>query len=407
MFFLKSKIKEKTNVVISLCFLIFICQVCIWPLWFLGYRISFILIFILFLYTKKAILQKFQSSSRLLLPFLLFFIYYILYFGVSGDFQGSSVLYFLLFMIVVSLSHEEKIRILQIITVYFATIIAISFPLWFLHTFGLINLPLFSVIDLQSMKGLDESVLMGNFFFFVQNLQTIDAPRFYSMFDEPGVVGTVGAFILLAQKYNFSKWYNVVILIGCIFTYSFAFYVLTSLGYVLCLFLDKKKSFKSLLFILLSIPLIFVVMKNNSTFEAVLLSKWDNGLEESLNSRTSDKIGYYIEKALDTGDIFLGYGNSFTSTNLNQDGASYKIFLLSKGLIGCVILFFIYYSIIEKCTKMSLLILFMYCVSFSQRAEALSAYQIILYTLSIANVEYKKSSIKIVSKKYVANNKNV
>ena len=67
--------------------------------------------------------------------------------------------------------------------------------------------------------------------------------RFYSMFDEPGVVGTLGTFLLFANRYDFRKWYNIVMILSCLLTFSLAGYILTFIGLIYFM-VTHRKSFK-------------------------------------------------------------------------------------------------------------------------------------------------------------------
>jgi hypothetical protein len=62
-----------------------------------------------------------------------------------------------------------------------------------------------------------EQISSGNFLYY----------RFYSIFDEPGYLGTITALYLIYQKFNFKKNRNIILFIGGIFTLSLAFYILT------------------------------------------------------------------------------------------------------------------------------------------------------------------------------------
>ncbi len=57
---------------------------------------------------------------------------------------------------------------------------------------------------------------MNNYLLFV-TMATANTFRFYSMFDEPGVLGTLSAFVLFANKYDFKRKSNLIILIGAFF----------------------------------------------------------------------------------------------------------------------------------------------------------------------------------------------
>ena len=64
--------------------------------------------------------------------------------------------------------------------------------------------------------------------------------RFYSIFDEPGYLGTITAFYLIYQDFDFKKTKNIILFLGGIFTFSLAFYILSMSYILLKLFKNKK-----------------------------------------------------------------------------------------------------------------------------------------------------------------------
>lgn len=66
--------------------------------------------------------------------------------------------------------------------------------------------------------------------FFVRELRSGDfLPRFYGLYDEPGVPGTIAMVFLYCNKYNLKKWYNIVLFFTGLLSFSLFFYVSTLL----------------------------------------------------------------------------------------------------------------------------------------------------------------------------------
>lgn len=57
--------------------------------------------------------------------------------------------------------------------------------------------------------------------------------RFFSFYDEPGVIGNIMMVLLYIQKFNLKKWYNIVFLISGILSFSLAFYIAVATYYIL------------------------------------------------------------------------------------------------------------------------------------------------------------------------------
>ena len=57
--------------------------------------------------------------------------------------------------------------------------------------------------------------------------------RFYAFYDEPGALGNIMMVLLYTQKFDLKKWYNVVLLISGLFSFSLAFYIALATYYIL------------------------------------------------------------------------------------------------------------------------------------------------------------------------------
>lgn len=57
--------------------------------------------------------------------------------------------------------------------------------------------------------------------------------RFYAFYDEPGVLGNVTMALLYTQRFNLKKWYNLVLLVSGLLSFSLAFYIALAAYYVL------------------------------------------------------------------------------------------------------------------------------------------------------------------------------
>lgn len=69
----------------------------------------------------------------------------------------------------------------------------------------------------------------------------VDILRFYGPFNEPGVVGTLGAVLLCTQKFNFKDWRTLIILLAGVLSMSLFFFALViGYGVVYLVFLRKN-----------------------------------------------------------------------------------------------------------------------------------------------------------------------
>lgn len=365
-----------------------------WFLWKYGAPIGFILSIILLISVRK----KLSSVSANIWMFILFFLVPV--FILIPFFRGihlSSWIYIIIFLCTFCVSDNQFHKSLKYITNILSYIILISLPLWLIHIF-IAPLPLYSIYDFSQAKGA-ENVIMNNYFFFVMNDGTI-ANRFYSVFDEPGVLGTFSAFVLYGNKYRMN-WKYIVILIGGFFTFSLAFYVLTALGVIIIYWRRPIILMKIALPIAIIGGLGFIYLKNNLAFQQAVLYRFtENNVTDLVESRNADIVNHYFDKITEDGKIILGIGFDKMLDLALFNGSSYKHFIIEYGLIGLFSIAFMYFLMLRKRYDFYTLGTYiMFAASFAQRPLLWSSWQIILFSCLIANV-YKRHKRLTVSTAY-------
>lgn len=380
----------KENPIPCLITAIVYCGNAPWFLWKYGAFIGFFLSIILLI----SIRNKLPNVSANIWMFILFFLFPI--FILIPFFRGmhfSSWIYIIIFLCTFCISDNQFIKALKYITNILSYIILISLPLWLIHIF-VAPLPLYDVYDFSQAKGAD-NVIMNNYFFFVMNTGTI-ANRFYSVFDEPGVLGTFSAFVLFGNSYKMN-WKTIVILIGGFFTYSMAFYVLTMLGILITYWRRPAV----LLRITIPIAIIgcmgFLYLKNDLAFQqAVLYRITGNKISDLVESRNAYEVNQYYDKISDNEQILFGVGFD-KMTNLGLfNGASYKHFIIEYGLIGLFTIALMYFLMLRKRYDFYTWGTYiMFAASFTQRPLLWSSWQIILFSCLIANVYKRRKKLTV------------
>lgn len=208
-------------------------------------------------------------------------------------------------------------------------------------------------------------------------------PRFQFLADEPGLIGSLCAFILFAignsNRFSFEK---IIIWIAGLTSFSLAFYVLAMIK-----LLFSKINFKTYFCVILVSIGLFNVLGEH--IEKNLTERLQ-GYE--IDNRTTLAFNRVFKESFDTGEIFLGkgYKSHRRLTGENEGNAGMKVFILSYGLIGTLLIFFVYNKIIlthYKYNKWSMLIfLFAFWLSFYQRQTIDRPYVIIVFfTFSLLN----------------------
>lgn len=354
------------------------------PMWFTwNYRIFYILFFsgllILFL------LPRIRNNIRILYSQLVATFVFFLYFCVFSSLLGGVQTYFFLSFSVVLLwpliYENEKKFTLSYLTTFLTCLMLISFIPWFINTY-LFSLPSFGTIGYYESKGMD--VVIQNYILFIQ-VEHDFLIRFYSVFDEPGTIGTLIAFVLYGNKYNFKDKRNVVLLISAVFTFSLAFYILLGVGIVI----QKVKGLKTILLygFLLTIVGISIVyfLQNDATFNVTVLDRFNN-IGDSMESRESRYLVVFYENFVNTQEFFYGKGRDFLlEYGWMFTGQSYKFFILEFGILGLLVLFLTYFSFIKVYNTYTIGLLILFTISFIQRPFALLSWQILLFIVILAN----------------------
>lgn len=370
------RITSNKNIIPILLFSIVAAQNPIWPIFSIADNLCFVLLVILFfclLRQKRFKLQNTGFMFAILVP--IFIIKPI----ISG-FHYSSILYVLLFGVINVFTGEEFHKAFKLLTDYLFVIILFSLPLWFIHVF-VSQLPSYGVIDLTAQKGAE--YLYDNHILFV-TCSGLEQFRFYSIFDEPGALGTLAAFVLYGNKYDFKNPKMLIILAGAIFTYSLAFFVLTLIGFVVSCILYKIR-WVPLLVALFGVLLAFNFLKSNETFQTVLLSRLEKNSVEVVSSRTEESINKYFEDHILDSEMFFGIGENGKKAKHFEFGSSYKVFIIEYGWIGLIAMFFMYLIMTIPKNRRTLPGLGFVFLSFIQRPYLLTPWVMILYKMINAN----------------------
>lgn len=360
-----------------------------WPLW--AYSIpynaimcygSVLFLFIIFLAKH----QKGKSNYAIILSLFLYFFLYQMFYTI----QLPMVFIILGYVVACKLRPQEATNVIYLLTKYISISILISLPFWLIHQY-VHPLPLYQYIDVSSFKG-GNDILYENYFFFIAK-ENFEAMRFYSLFDEPGTLGTLSAFILWANNYDFKKKDNVIILIGAFFTFSMAFYIITIIGFILNSNASLKKKLFTLCIIVIVLLFLTRILSNNLAFNNSVVYRFTNFSETSVDSRNDDAVNSLWNSFIYSHKIFLGYGAGSLKT-LGLTPTSYKWFVLQYGLVG-TILILISYIKMTRCRKLYMyLTLLIFVISSLQRPQLLTAQNFVLFACIVNSFVFRKTCYK-------------
>lgn len=374
---LKSSISiDKNKMQVMALFLIVLSGSAPWMIW--GYiptiYVGIVGLFVLLLLNLGKVGQAVTRAMKqnYTIAIVVFFIYFMAYQQLFwGDLSISDIYLFVALFVLSVISDETKERTFICYSKVMGVFVMISLIAWITHKY-IIQIPLVSIFDISAMKSQPPgTTFMNNHVLFVAFPNRFD--RFYSVFDEPGVLGTIGALLLYANKYDFRKWYNTVIFIGCIPTFSMAFYILTAVGLALHYAQNVKKMIWGIFTVLAILGMGCMLIWNNASFQQHIVARFNSydSLIELINGRDNDFVRYNFNIMLKNPISFLfGYGNN--SSVGAGTSVSYMRWLLRYGLCGFVSMCVIFLELIKPMNKSTVGLCVLILLSFLQRPGILS-----------------------------------
>lgn len=346
----------------------------VWPLWTfgLGIWLGYFFTFVLFLLLIK---EKRMKLTPITFVVFLFSLWPFLVFPLRYSFPLSNLFILLAYFDALVIHKEDLAKALSYVTAFISIVVSISLPFWLVHVF-IVEFPEFGTLDLSQMKGTE--YVYENHFLFVTNAG-VGYSRFYSMFDEPGVLGTLSAFVLLGNKYKL-KYQTAIIFVGGLFTYSMAFYSLTFLGLFYYSLSSIKKFFSLLVSVTLVAALAYSFLKDDLAFQYSVLSRLESFGFEQVEDRTSSETNKYWNNFKKSPNVFWGMGQKRPWL----EGNSYKLFIIEYGIQGMLVLMLMYFVLQKKITRKTLFFYLFFFLSFLQRPLAFRAWQILLFSCVVS-----------------------
>lgn len=172
--------------------------------------------------------------------------------------------------------------------------------------------------------------------------------RFHGYYDEPGVVGTISAVLLISSGYNLKRLINVPIFIAGVLSFSLAF-LIASVVYIV-VFCPLKYKIFIVIFIFVSLSLSY----NNDALDHHILKRvtFEEGRMVGDN-RTIPGFDEWYEKFKESDKFYCGIGWQ-NAKDMNRGGSSYKELIVAYGIvafifyIGMIVLFALYHLKLRK-----------------------------------------------------------
>lgn len=219
---------------------------------------------------------------------------------------------------------------------------AISIVEWFM-VFAGYDLPSFNINPLNELKPYDYTAYPP---LLVVSNKFLEYFRFLSSFDEPGVVGTISLIILYIENFNLKNFYNVIIFVAGISSFSLFFYV-GSILYVGIKYGIRRPAY--IVGFFFAIAAFYLFTKDNPVLDELVYSRfeWDESKGSFVgDNRSNDKLDPYYESIRGSWGYFWGFDEKVYTQY--GETSTYKVAVLQYGMVFCVAYVFFFMAFAWK-----------------------------------------------------------
>ena len=249
---------------------------------------------------------------------------------------ASLCMFYCMFRIDKEIAEKSLTKICKV----FAGFLIISILFFFLHFIG-VNLPNVSV-----ERG---NYSYTNFFFFLlddRELWNILIPRFNSVFLEPGHMGTTIIMLLATQIGKWKKWYNVVLFVALLMSFSLAAYCLGVMLLFLRLWMLRRKIVLKVLGLVSFLGIIvggsFVYNDGDNMLNNLIVMRLevsDTGDDFKGNNRVSEDFEKEFESFLGSSDVLFGREMDYEGWG----NSGYRVYIYDYGMAGFALFLLFYF----------------------------------------------------------------
>lgn len=384
------KNKNKTNIKVLLVSILCVLSLEPYIIWFFTEYLRFLSLICIFF-----ILRSFKAKLPLATIWAVILIFYLIGVCFNDITQLYSVVAFeVLFLLFLPLiSSLELTKIYSLVVTIIAVIYLLGIPFFIIDKF--IELPYFTIpsrntLIVQTYK---------DYVFFIQAVQNVDLfPRFRSIFDEAGVVGTFSFLLLTGNKYRLTNWKLVVVFIGGLLSFSFFFYA----GSLIVFFLFNLNNRKILLAGIAFIIGIFFTLQNNEVFATLILDRFvvtDNGIAG--DNRTTENWSVHFKEFSKTSDFYTGRGFGSYDLKKYPGVASYQTFIYDYGWIAAVITLLYFFFLLRREINLrdSCIVLVALMLAFYQRPWVFDYFYTIVAASAAANIATLSDNTQVKKRK--------
>lgn len=318
----------------------------------------------------------------------------------------SALLRIIILSVVLLLQDKIKIELVHFFTKDFTILLSVSLFAWILFLMG-IPLPN-SITNFNNGQ-----YFYDNYYFFLLDHRDhfLAFPRFSSIFLEPGQLGMITSFLLYANQFDLKRKEVWVLLVATVLSFSLAAYVLTLFSASAFVLLKTRRL---VLYLIIWIGFIFAgylyFTKSNNGNNPINISIIERLFIQDGdivgNNRYSSIMDNYFDNFMKSDDIYTGVGTGKYQILKLGANAGYKVFIFQYGIIGTVLVFLFYLSLVRNYeSKLSMTFLIVYILCFIQAAYPLWECELLIFitampflkSLKINSFHPKKNDAKYIS----------
>jgi hypothetical protein len=233
-----------------------------------------------------------------------------------------------------------------------------------------------------------------NFIFYVEPTSINYYWRFNGPFLEPGHLGMMSAFLLLATGFDLGKRDTWILVVATLMSLSLAGYVLAFVAFLFCRFHQGKISLQYVVLYLFVMLLFYLYGTFYDGGDNIINEKIFSRLEADEdrgftgNNRVFGQIPLYYEMMWsDTKTMLFGYGRETMKwlAETGSRGTGFTMWMVSHGIVGTVLsmLFYLVYSLFSKNKLFAFLSFAFVCMVFWQRSYPFWFSWVICYVYGI------------------------
>lgn len=233
-----------------------------------------------------------------------------------------------------------------------------------------------------------------NYLFYLKyTFEEIRMLRFNAFFLEPGHQAIVSTFLIMANRFDFKKcrWLFVLV-IAILFSLSLAGYILALIGFILVKVNDLIKGLLTGGILAAIVAAIISWGGGDNTLNEMIIYRltYDQTGGIKGNNRFYNNTDYEYKRTVGTNYLWTGISERSNMELIS--GAGYKIYILNYGMIGVILVFIFYLSVIPSRPDyrytISFFILLVLC--FLQRAYPFWYSWLFPYVVGIYIAKYEK-----------------